>query len=131
MRSGFRVGGYRPFCAQHVYFDTAQQLNNRTYQLPSMFPTPHHTNIGFYVVGTGSDKPFSVLMTDAIPDLSFWGSGSGQFFPRWTYAKAESDESHWISRLLIRSTSTSTATASSTTSPTASSRSTSVRSATT
>lgn len=26
---------------------------------------------------------------DAIPDLSFWGSGSGQFFPRWTYLKAE------------------------------------------
>jgi predicted helicase len=57
-----------------------------------MFPTPHHKNIGFYVVGTGSDKPFSVLMTTAIPDLSFWGSGSGQFFTRWTYAKAESAE---------------------------------------
>lgn len=54
-----------------------------------MFPTPHHKNLGFYVVGTGSDKPFCCLATQLIPDLSFWGSGSGQFFPRWTYEKAE------------------------------------------
>ncbi|MDV6271328.1 DEAD/DEAH box helicase [Rhodococcus globerulus] len=88
-RSGFRIGAYRPFFNQHAYFDAKQQLNNCTYQLPSMFPTMSHENLGFYVVGAGSDKSFSCLMTDSIPDLSFWGSGSGQFFPRWTYEKAE------------------------------------------
>ena len=87
---GHTVSLYRPFAKQHTYFD--KHLNHERSQLPSMFPTPHHKNIGFYVVGTGSDKPFSVLMTTAIPDLSFWGSGSGQFFTRWTYAKAESAE---------------------------------------
>ena len=76
-------GEYRPFQPQHVYFH--QNLNERTYRLPSIFPTTHHRNFGFYVVATGSDKPFSTLMTNRIPDLSFWGSGGGQFFPRWTY----------------------------------------------
>ncbi len=83
------TGTYRPFTQQSVYFD--RFLNERRYQLPTMFPTPHHANVGFYVVGTGSDKPFSTLMTDRIPDLSFWGSGSGQFFPRWTYETVDSD----------------------------------------
>lgn len=27
-----------------------------------------------------------------IPDLSFWGSGQGHYFPRWTYEKVESDD---------------------------------------
>ncbi|WP_430332740.1 DEAD/DEAH box helicase [Rhodococcus sp. ACT016] len=86
--AGHVVGLYRPFSKQHTYFD--KHLNHERSQLPSMFPTPHHENVGFYVVGTGSDKPFSVLMTNAIPDLSFWGSGSGQFFTRWTYTETES-----------------------------------------
>lgn len=89
-RSSVRKGSYRPFSTQWVYMD--RRVNDRVYQLPSMFPTPHHKNLGFYVVGTGSDKPFSCLATQLIPDLSFWGSGSGQFFPRWTYEKVESAE---------------------------------------
>ncbi|MET1358174.1 hypothetical protein, partial [Staphylococcus aureus] len=28
-------------------------------------------------------------MLNAIPDLAFWGSSNGQFFPRWTYEKTE------------------------------------------
>ena len=85
---GRSIGLYRPFSKQNAYFD--KHLNHERSKLPSMFPTQHHKNIGFYVVGTGSSKPFSVLMTNAIPDLSFWGSGSGQFFTRWTYLKTES-----------------------------------------
>ena len=81
--SGIRRSAYRPFSKQMVYLD--KHLNERRYQLPKMFPTPEHENYGFYVVGAGSDKPFSVLATDAIPDLALWGSSSGQFFPRYTY----------------------------------------------
>lgn len=80
---------YRPFFKQHLYFD--RHLNEYVYQLPGMFPTAHHANLGFYVVGTGSDKPFSALMTDSIPDFSLWGSSSGQFFSRWTYQEAEDE----------------------------------------
>ncbi len=85
--SGVASGSYRPFSEQHVYYD--RHLNHERSRLPSMFPTSYHMNLGFYVVGTGSDKPFSTLMTDAAPDLAFWGSTSGQLFSRWTYEKAE------------------------------------------
>jgi predicted helicase len=81
------TGAYRPFCKQRVYFDRV--LNHIVGLTPSMFPTPHHQNLGFYLVGTGSDKPFSLVMTRSLPDLAFWGSGSGQYFPRWTYTKAD------------------------------------------
>lgn len=85
-----RRGCYRPFDRQHVYFDP--MFNHRRGKLAAMFPTPDHENHGFYVVGSGSDKPFSCLMMNTIPDLALWGSSSGQFFPRWTYEKAESDD---------------------------------------
>ena len=56
-----------------------------------MFPNAHHKNIGFYVVGAGSNVPFSTLMLDLLPNLHVTGAGSGgQFFPRWTYEKHES-----------------------------------------
>lgn len=84
------TGQYRPFYRQAVYFH--RDMNARLYQLPTMFPTKDHRNLGFYVVGAGSDKPFSALMTERLPDLSFWGSGSGQYFPRWTYTKPEPPE---------------------------------------
>ncbi|MBB5488890.1 DEAD/DEAH box helicase [Nocardiopsis metallicus] len=78
------TGTYRPFNKQLVYFN--RKLNERTYQLPPMFPEPELENFGFYNVGSGSAVPFSVLMTDALPDLHVTGAGSGgQFFARYTY----------------------------------------------
>ncbi|GAA4375842.1 DEAD/DEAH box helicase [Paeniglutamicibacter cryotolerans] len=79
------VSAYRPFTKQHVQFE--RHLNNTVYRLPVIFPKTDTDNVGFYIVGGGSDKPFSTLMVDAIPDLSFWGSGQGQFFPRFTYSQ--------------------------------------------
>ena len=88
---GTTRGCYRPFQPQYVYFDA--RLNERRYRLPSMFPTPRHHNIGIYVVGSGSDVPFSALVLAALPNLHVTGAGSGgQFFPRWTYEKAEPDD---------------------------------------
>ena len=81
---------YRPFMKQRGYFE--QSLNDMTYQLPTMFPTPAHLNIGFYVVNPGSAKPFSALGTDLLPDLAMWGSNAGQFFPRFTWAAVEADD---------------------------------------
>ena len=80
------LGMYRPFVKQHVCFD--RSLNDMVYGLYSVFPTPAHDNLGFYVVGSGSDVPFSVLVTDSVPNLHVTGAGSGgQFFPRWTWEK--------------------------------------------
>ncbi|WP_218221866.1 type ISP restriction/modification enzyme [Nesterenkonia sp. Act20] len=79
-----RVGIYRPFTKQRVYFN--RQLNDMIYQLPSMFPTPSHPNYGFYLAGMGSAVPFSVIALDSVPDLHVTGAGSGgQFFARYTY----------------------------------------------
>jgi len=83
-------GAYRPFARHRVYFD--ELLNHRTGSMAQLFPTPAHENFGFYIVGTGSDKPFSTLATSAIPDLSFWGSGSGQFFARYTFELVENGQ---------------------------------------
>jgi predicted helicase len=79
------TAAYRPFNKQVVYFDS--DLIHRVYQLPKIFPAPECRNIGFYVTGVGSDKPFSVLATDDMPDLAFWGSSNGQYFPRYVYER--------------------------------------------
>ena len=78
------VATYRPFSKQFVAFD--EKLNERRYQLLKMFPSRAHKNLGIYYVGAGSAVPFSVLMTDTLPDLHVTGAGSGgQFFSRYTY----------------------------------------------
>lgn len=82
---------YRPFCSQNLFFDTS--LNHRRYQLPSMFPTPQHDNIGFYIPAASSAaREFNALATIHVPDLCLSGSGSGQFFPRWTWEPVEAAE---------------------------------------
>ena len=78
-------GLYRPFCKQ--WLNASDGIIHRPAVLRRYFPTPGHDNIGFYVVGAGSDKPFSCMATDQVPDLAFWGSSSGQFFPRWTWVR--------------------------------------------
>ncbi|MDT0120851.1 type ISP restriction/modification enzyme [Kocuria sp. PD6] len=72
---------YRPFSKQHLYFD--RSLNDMLYRMPSMFPAPEHENYGFYLTGVGSHYAFTLLATDAIPDLHLLDTG--QFFPRYTY----------------------------------------------
>ena len=83
-------GLYRPFCKQAVYYD--RYLNHERSQLPRIFPSLTHENLGIYVVGAGSDRPFSCLMTNLLPDLAMWGSSSGQFVPRWTYQPVDGHE---------------------------------------
>jgi len=83
-----RVGMYRPFTKQHLYFD--RNLNDMVYRLPSLFPSPLAGNVGIYQVGAGSDVPFSVLVSDTVPNVHLTGAGSGgQFFSRWRYEQAD------------------------------------------
>ncbi|TSD94907.1 hypothetical protein FOS14_19920 [Skermania sp. ID1734] len=79
---------YRPFQTQHVYFDP--QLNERRYQLPSMFPTPHHKNLGIVLTGPASHFTFTPFMTDLLPNLHILDTA--QFFSRYTYSKSESSD---------------------------------------
>ena len=85
-QSGYRQSIYRPFTCQHAYFNS--DLNHRRGELASMFPTPHHANIGFYLNGIHSTSVFAILMMDELPCLDLYGK-AGQFFPRWTYCKVE------------------------------------------
>ena len=88
--SGFAVAGvYRPFCRQMVYFDS--QLNHRRYQLPSMFPTPEHRNIGIIGTAAADRAKFAVLSAEHVIDLNFWGV-PGQYFPRFTWAAVSADD---------------------------------------
>ncbi|KUM86538.1 MULTISPECIES: DEAD/DEAH box helicase [Streptomyces] len=81
---GIFTGMYRPFTRQFVYVD--RQVNATVSQIPQIFPTPNHRNVGFYITGMGSDEPFSVLITDSVPDLHAVGTKSvGPHFPRHIY----------------------------------------------
>ena len=79
-----RTGIYRPFCTQSAYFSAA--MNERTYQLPQLFPTPIHRNVCFVSKQPASPLPYSTLMTATLPDLSLLGASSGvQTFPLYTW----------------------------------------------
>lgn len=82
-RDSIRVGMYRPFNKQNVYFDRA--LNHILGQTTRIFPTVSQENIGFYITAPGSGRDFAAIMVDELPDLCLSGAGSGQFFPRYTY----------------------------------------------
>lgn len=88
--SATRRATYRPFTHHHVHFD--RDLNDMVYRLEDLFPTPRHGNVGFYSLNPGAAKPFSVLMSEDLPDLALYGSNAGQFFARWRYAAVEAED---------------------------------------
>lgn len=83
-------GIYRPFSKQRVYFD--KPLIHRVSQLPLMFPTPAHHNIGYLQPTVGAQKPYTMFAVDRIPDLNFYGSEGSQFFPRFTWAPVDAED---------------------------------------
>lgn len=83
------VSLYRPFSKQHAYFDS--MWNHRQAQLPSMFPTQHHHNIGFDVMAPREAVSFALLATDVLPDLSFF-TYTAQFFPRFTWEPVDASD---------------------------------------
>lgn len=76
-----RIGIYRPFCTQSAYFSAA--MNERTYQLPQLFPTPQHTNIALGAQGRGASHSFSVGLTTTLPDLEM--VSKAQWFSLYTW----------------------------------------------
>ncbi len=83
-----RLSAYRPFSTQFGYFSPG--LNERRYQLPSMFPTAQHPNIGIVLTGPASHFEFTPFITDLLPNLHVLDTG--QFFPRWTYVKIDASD---------------------------------------
>ena len=86
--ASLRTSTYRPFTREDVYFN--RTWNNSVYQLPRIFPTSEHQNLGIVVTGVGAAMDFTALCVSSIPDLSvFGGQTNSQFFSRFTYEPAE------------------------------------------
>ena len=79
---------YRPFFKQLLYFDSL--LNHERSQLPKLFPTREHSNVGFTLTGVSSHYDFCLIAANSVPDLHLLDTG--QFFARWRYEKVEADE---------------------------------------
>ncbi|WP_155811848.1 DEAD/DEAH box helicase [Mobiluncus curtisii] len=79
------VSLYRPFLKQTVYFDPSRQLNNDTYQLPQIFPTPKQPNIGITLPSGSSAQYFMPILYENIPALT--PNGGNQMFPLYTWQK--------------------------------------------
>ena len=87
-RDGLRSSLYRPFSKQHVYFDP--MWNHRQAQLPTMFPTLQHNNIGFVITSPGETVSLSALAMNVLPDLHT--IASSQFFPRFTWEPVDAED---------------------------------------
>ena len=75
---------YRPYCTQAVYFSNA--MNERTYQIPHLFPTSAHTNLCFASKQPASPLPYGTLMTATLPDLNYLGASTGvQVYSLYTW----------------------------------------------
>ena len=72
----FRIGLYRPFQKQLIYFN--KHFASSPSQNPLIFPDSSYQNKVIVVSGIGADE-FSCLSTDLIPNLHFLSSG--QCFP--------------------------------------------------
>jgi predicted helicase len=75
------TGLYRPFTKQWVYFD--KHLNDMVYQIPRIFPNETAGNRVICMNGVGAQKEFSVLISNAVPDLHVMQTG--QCFPLYLY----------------------------------------------
>lgn len=82
-----RVGCYRPFMKQHLYF--SGEFNESISQFHKLFPTEEAENRVICVSGKGGTKEFSVLMTDCIPD--FQVQFNTQCFPLYFYEPAKDE----------------------------------------
>jgi len=77
-----RLALYRPFSSQFVYFD--ELLNERQYQLRSVFPTGKRGENAVLWCKVGSDWPFFSLATDRVPDVL--PQGGSRCFPFYAYS---------------------------------------------
>jgi predicted helicase len=72
---------YRPFSKQWLYF--SHTFNERLGIMPQIFPTQDINNTVINLPGPGEDRPFSVFISDIIPDLHLLHGG--QNFPLYLY----------------------------------------------
>jgi len=76
---------YRPFSKQWMYYSRA--FNERVYQMPRIFPDSTVENRVIALVGLGTPKAFSAIMSDVLPDIQL--QANGQCFPLYLYEKQD------------------------------------------
>lgn len=76
---------YRPFTKQWLYFH--RRFNERVLQLPRIFPDASAKNRVICINAVGSQKEFSTLMSECLPDLHLLQTG--QNFPLYLYDDVE------------------------------------------
>ena len=77
----YRKAFYRPYNKTHFYF--ADELNQERYQLSNFFPSINQENLVICITGKGSNKLFSLVITDNIP--CFDSLNKSQCFPIYFY----------------------------------------------
>lgn len=75
------IAAYRPFTK--MFFDNDPNLNERSYQMPRLFPTPDAENLVICISSIGDKKDFSCLIVDLVADLHI--TGSTQCLPLYWY----------------------------------------------
>ena len=83
--SYIRKASYRPFIATNCYADYI--FAQRKGKIDEIFPDSSSKNRVICLPNKGSKNPFSVLMTDTMPDMHF--IEAAQCFPRWRYPAPE------------------------------------------
>jgi predicted helicase len=78
---------FRPFNKQWLYF--SRRFNEMVLQMPRIFPDASAENIAIVLHGPGEVLPFTVLMTDALPNIHLLHGG--QCFPLYLYDDIEDD----------------------------------------
>lgn len=78
---------YRPFCKEFLFFDRI--LNEEVYVFPSIFPTAQseQENSVICVSSIGHRAPFTILLTNLIPNLTINATDGFQCFPFYVYAE--------------------------------------------
>lgn len=84
-KNSYYEGIYRPFCKENIYYD--RYLNERVYQMPSIFPHRDAKNLCICVSGLSSGKGFNCLITDSIANYDLLSKT--QCFPLHYYTKKE------------------------------------------
>lgn len=79
---------YRPYFRQWLYYDKA--FNWSQYQLPKLFPSHDAKNLLICVSGVSSNKDFSTIIIDCIPDLQTLSNN--QCFPLYWYEENKNRE---------------------------------------
>ena len=86
-KDDIRYSMYRPFSKHLLYYD--KPLIERIGISPKLFPTQSHRNLVICVSGIGSNKDFSSIITENIPDYQL--QFNCQYFPLYWYDDSTAD----------------------------------------